>query len=170
MFAKITLTMITIILLFSLAGCGTPQASTPTANEPAGNSVYGPSEGITDTSQMLPVISDQVATISLDASANGTVQKLKQGEVLAVTLESNASTGYSWSASISDTAVLGQMAEPQYIEPPSSGTPLVGAPGSQVFFFQGLSTGSATITLDYARSWETDVAPIQTITITVDVQ
>jgi inhibitor of cysteine peptidase len=175
MFTKFILTILTTILLVSLAGCGTTNQSTPNSSQGTNNSQNPSSENITDTSaadnyEMLPIISGKVANLKLDASADGTTQQLKKGEVMSVTLESNPSTGYAWLATISNTATLVQMAEPDYSEPGPSATPLVGAPGTQTFFFQAIETGNATLTLDYKRNWETGVAPIQTITIVVNVQ
>jgi predicted secreted protein len=175
MFTKFSLSLITIILLMSLAGCGTINQPTPSSSEASSASQSSATGSISDTSteenyQMLPIITGNVATLKLDASADGTTQQLKKGEVMSVALESNASTGYAWTATITNTAVLVQMGEPEYSEPSSSSTPLVGAPGTQTFYFQAAETGSATITLAYARSFETGVAPLQTISITVDVK
>lgn len=175
MFTKITLTMTTIILLISLAGCGTTNQSNPKSTGSSDGTQNNPSGSITDTTdadnyQMLPVISGKVATLKLDANADGTSQTLKKGEAMSITLESNPSTGYSWYAAISDTAVLAQMGEPEYTAPAESSTPLVGASGTQTFLFQAAASGITTLTLEYKRGWETDIAPEKTITITVEVQ
>ncbi len=172
MFTKITLTLVTLILCASLAGCGAQTSPTQGADE--STSQADSSKGITETipannQQMLPIISGKVANLQLDASADGTTQQLKVGGVMMITLESNPSTGYNWFATIADTNVLAQMGEPQF-EEPSSSTPIVGAPGKLTIFFQALNPGTTTLTLDYERSWETGVAPKQTITITVDVK
>ncbi len=171
---KLSLTIMTIILLIGLAGCGTIDQSHASTSD--NSSSQGSSSGaITDTTatdnyQMLPIISGKVADMKLDASADGTTQKIKKGEVMSITLESNASTGYAWFASISDTAVLVQMGDSEYSEPSASSTPIVGAPGTQTFYFQAVETGTAKLTLDYKRGWETDVAPDKTMVITVEVQ
>ena len=175
MFTKITLTTITIVLLISLAGCGISNQTNPSANAASDNSQIDPIGGNIPTTdadnyQMLPEMSGKVANMKLDANATGTTQQLKQGEVMSINLESNPSTGYAWYATISDSAVLVQMSEPQYIEPTGSATPIVGAAGTQTFFFQAVETGTTTVSLDYKRSWETDVQPLQTITLTVEVQ
>lgn len=168
MFTKITLTMITIILLVALAGCG---ASTSNPGSSDGSSQPDTSgESSATNQQILPIISGNVASLSLDASADGSTQQLKKGEVMSVTLEANPSTGYSWFATISDQNVIIQMAEPEYEEASPSTTPVVGAAGKMTFLFQAVDAGQASITLDYKRGWETDVAPEQTITITVQVK
>ncbi len=175
MFKKYTLITITIILLISMAGCGSTNQSNSPSSEVSGNAQINPSGATpettdTDNYQMLPVISGTVANMILDASANGTTQQLKKGEVISITLESNPSTGYAWYATISDTTVVVQMGDPQYIEPTQSSTPIIGAAGTQTFLFQAVDAGSATITLDYKRAWEKDVQPEQTISLTLEVQ
>ncbi len=175
MFTKFILTLITIIMLISLAGCSTVSQSTPTTSGGSNATPGGSSSSITDTNateynQMLPVISQSVANMKLDASANGTTQTLKKGEVMSISLESNPSTGYSWYATIANTNVLVSMGEPVYQEPSAASTPVVGAPGTQIFYFQAVEVGTTTITLDYKRGWETNVAPVQTVAFTVEVQ
>jgi inhibitor of cysteine peptidase len=172
MFTKITLTLVTIILLVALAGCGaniTPTPSTENSASQADSSKTYTETNSANSEQMLPIISGNVADLQLDASADGTTQQLKPGEVMMITLESNPSTGFNWFATIADTNVLVQMGEPEF-EEPSSSTPLVGAPGKLTIFFQAVNPGTTTLTLDYERGWETGVVPAQTITITVEVQ
>jgi inhibitor of cysteine peptidase len=164
MFTKFTLTMITIILLTTLTGC----SSTTTSN--ASDTYPGPTD-TADEYQMLPIISVNVTNLMLDASADGSTQQLTKGQVMSITLESNPSTGYSWFATSSNPDVLVQMGEPEYQAPASDSTnPIVGAAGAETYYFQAADTGTATLTLDYKRSWETDVNPEKTITITVEVK
>ncbi len=174
MFTRFTLSIVAIIMLISLAGCGTTNQTNQTPGGTPANPSNGASNPISDTSsadnyQMLPVISGKVATIKVDASADGTTQQLKKGEVLSITLESNPSTGYAWYATIADTSVAVQMGEPEYASPTESTTPVVGAAGTQTFMFQAIETGTTMITLDYKRAWETDVQPEQTVRLTIEV-
>jgi inhibitor of cysteine peptidase len=176
MFTKFILTIITMVVLVSLAGCGAKTPAPATSNVSDNSSQSGSSNTPTESNsadnyQMLPLISGKVTTVSLDAMADGTSQQLKKGEVMSISLESNPSTGYSWIATISDPAVLVQMGEPQYQEPAgSSTTPIVGAAGTDTFYFQAAETGTTTLTLDYKRAFETNVAPEKTIILTVEVK
>jgi predicted secreted protein len=176
MFKKYSLLIISLILLVSLAGCGgkstTPTAATSTGGNTEATQAGTPTEeNYSYNYQMLPMITGRVANVTLDASADGTTQQLKMGEVMAIILESNASTGYSWEATISNPSVLVEMQEPQYQEPASaSGTPVVGAAGTETFYFQAAGTGTTSLTLDYLQSFETNVPPEKTVVITVEVK
>jgi len=179
MFTKFSLTMITIILamtMTTLAGCSSTTPPNSSSNTGSDNSQSNPSGTYTETNttneyQMLPVISGKVANLKLDASADSTTQQLKKGRVMSITLESNPSTGYSWFATSSNQEVLAQMGEPEYQAPASdSSTPILGAAGTETYFFQGADIGTATLTLDYKKGWETSVAPEKTIIITVEVK
>ncbi len=173
MINKIPLTLIAIVLMLSLAGCGAKTTS-PAVTEQSGASAQ-PTTPATQAGEypegneiMLPMISGKVANVTLDAMADGTTQQLKVGEIMAINLESNPSTGYAWYATISDTKVLVQMGEPQYNEPSSSS--VVGAAGTQTFFFQAIESGTSLVTLEYKRGWEANVAPEKTVTINVEVK
>jgi inhibitor of cysteine peptidase len=176
MFKKIALTLIVILLLVGMASCS--RSATPANQTPSSISETQESQGETytetnpaDNQQMLPIISGKTATLQLDATADGSTQQLNIGEVMAITLESNPSTGYSWFATSSNPDVIAQMGEAQYQEPQSSSTtPIVGAAGTETLSFEAVKAGTVTLTLDYKKGWETDVAPEKTITITVEVK
>jgi inhibitor of cysteine peptidase len=87
------------------------------------------------------------------------------GDEFVIELESNSSTGYEWTATISDPAVVRAVAD-EYVDPD---TDLVGAPGQQRFVFEPVAAGSATIVLRYARSFEPDDPSAREVTYTVTV-
>ena len=92
---------------------------------------------------------------------------LSPGASLVVTLDSNATTGFSWSiAGISDEDVVDDVAN-EY-QAPDSG--LMGAGGQEVWTFQAGDKGTSTIEMQYSRSWETDVEPAETFNVTVVVE
>ncbi|UXA04446.1 protease inhibitor I42 family protein [Mycobacterium sp. SMC-2] len=68
------------------------------------------------------------------------------GEVLRLSLDSNpGSTGYSWTdAQIADATVV-QQKSCEFV-PPQGG--LIGAPGTEVWTFEALKTGTTTITVE----------------------
>ena len=176
MFTKFTLTIVSMIILVPMVACGAKSPTLPASNgtqrSPQSSTSDTPTESKSaDNYQMLPLISANVANVSLDATADGTTQQLKMGEVLSITLESNPSTGYSWFATISNPSILVQMGEPVYQESSTnSSTPVLGAAGTQIFYFQAAEVGTTTLTLDYKRSFETNVAPEKTFSMTVEVK
>jgi inhibitor of cysteine peptidase len=175
MFKKITLILISIFLLASMAGCRNdpmPEVQTPVSENEAQESQGGT---MTETNppenqEELPIFSGNDANIAIGAEANGTTQQMKVGEVMVVTLESNPSTGYAWHASSSNPDVVAQMGDAQYQEPAStSNEPLLGAAGTEILSFEATGSGTATLTLDYKRGWENGTVSDQTIIITVVV-
>jgi predicted secreted protein/heat shock protein HslJ len=106
------------------------------------------------------------ADVTLTNSDDGKSIALKTGQLLAVRLDSNPSTGYSWQISQVNDAVLKQQGEPRFIQPPDSPP---GAGGAQVFLFNAAAGGTTTLVLVYKRSFEPDVAPTQTFTVQVTV-
>ena len=101
---------------------------------------------------------------SLSASDNGKTINLKAGSQIVITLDGNPSTGYNWEAKDLDTNLLKQVGDPSF---KSSNSNLVGSGGSITLTFKSLKAGTTTLTLVYHRSWETNVAPLSTYTVTI---
>jgi inhibitor of cysteine peptidase len=116
------------------------------------------------------------AEVHLKDADNGATVRLARGGTLTVTLESNPSTGFSWYLAALAGPELELVGEPQYV-PPVSTTPVVGAPGTQVFTFRATGIGMpppgtpavVQVALDYKRSFEPDVPPEKTFRITVEI-
>ncbi len=103
-----------------------------------------------------------------EADQDSTVE-LASGETLTLTLESNPTTGYSWTVKDIDTAILKQSGEPKYEQAPGS-QGRMGAGGVETFQFEAVASGTTTLTLIYARSWETNIPPVRTYTLKVVVK
>ncbi|MBN2446112.1 MAG: protease inhibitor I42 family protein [Phycisphaerae bacterium] len=89
--------------------------------------------------------------IELDEMDNGTTIVVTVGDVIAVTLDSNATTGYRWEVADlmqSVVAVTGNT----YVAP-STGT--VGAGGSEVWTFSAQASGTTNLLMEYRRSGDT---------------
>ena len=124
-----------------------------------------------DNQQLLPIVSGNGADIEFGAEADGSTQQLKVGEVMAITLESNPSTGYAWYATSSNPDVVAQRGKAKYQKPESNSSErMLGASGTETIYFTADAVGTATLTLDHKRGWETDISPEKTITITVEVE
>lgn len=116
-------------------------------------------EGAGDT---LPAAGDVTVTASGPAA-------LKVGQTLVVTLSSNPSTGYSWTVSTApDSAVLTQEGDITYT-PSNPDVVMPGSGGSETVRFTATAAGTTKLVLDYRRPWETDVPPVETVTIDVTV-
>lgn len=84
---------------------------------------------------------------------------LRQGATYDVSLDANPSTGYAWTVSY-DQSLL-ELAN-RVFQPQSS---LLGAGGKEVFTFRALAArGVTTVSFEYKRSWETQVANTATVT------
>jgi len=88
------------------------------------------------------------------------------GKTFTIALDANASTGYNWSQTIKDTNVVAYV-DNAYVAA-ATGPQTVGGGGTDIFTFKAVGKGTTTITLNYARPWES-VPPAQTRTITVTV-
>lgn len=83
-------------------------------------------------------------------------------------LKGNPSTGYEWLYKVDDPTVL--TVTDNGFEPSSEGEGLVGAGGDYTFRLDGLTSGMTDVTFVYARSWETDEAPLCTLVYSVLVE
>ena len=73
----------------------------------------------------------------LDAGDDGTVVEVEVGEEVVVSLEGNATTGYSWQVTAVDSAVLSPRGDPDY----ESSSDAAGAGGTYTFHFDALGAG-----------------------------
>jgi inhibitor of cysteine peptidase len=109
--------------------------------------------------------------VKLTVADNGKAITVKVGDLVEVILAGNPTTGYSWSTTLSDkdAAVLQQQGDPVYVQQ-STDQSLVGGGGTFTFTFKAVAPGQVALKFDYARPWETGVAPIQTYSVTVSVK
>jgi inhibitor of cysteine peptidase len=108
--------------------------------------------------------------VALGIAEDGKQVELRQGQVLVVTLDSNATTGYSWSVAANDGTVLAAAGDPVYRGPEDQNPPVVGAGGTETFRFTAAAAGSTTLRLEYRRPWEKDQPADQTYTLQVVVR
>ena len=85
--------------------------------------------------------------------------------VVLIALESNPTTGYSWEASYDETHL--ELVEETYELGEYAEQGLVGAGGTELFRFKALKSGEVEITMDYKRSWETEVLEQKVFTVEV---
>ena len=108
--------------------------------------------------------------LKLGEQDNGKSFTVMAGDTIQVVLPGNPTTGYSWTAALSDgdAALLEQVGEPAYQQDPAEGE-IVGAGGTFTFTFKAANAGEATIKLVYERGWE-DVDPLQTFEARIAVE
>jgi len=102
----------------------------------------------------------------LAAADSGGQVALKPGQTFTLTLDSNPTTGYSWEFVGLDSQNVVEVVKQEY----KADSKLIGSGGVDTIRLKAVQVGEAVITLVYHRSWEKDVAPLETFTYTVTVQ
>lgn len=106
------------------------------------------------------------STVYITFTDNGGHFSVKQGQDVAVQLQSNPSTGYAWEVTQTDRS-FGYPAQKDFV---ASGHG-VGAGGIETLTWKTntpFALGTHTVTLEYRRPWDTsDVAQTFTFTVTV---
>lgn len=111
---------------------------------------------------------DELKSLALTDADNGKTVTITEGQNLVVNLRANATTGYSWKVVSTDKS-FGYPTE-KYLA--NGGA--VGSGGLDRFTWKTKSplslVGSHTVKMEYKRAWETNVAPAQTFSFTVNVK
>ena len=81
---------------------------------------------------------------------NGRHLSVRPATTIVVTLPSNASTGFGWNLMQPLDAAVIRLLGHDYVAPK---TPLVGAPGTEVWRFRTVGKGRVTLRLGYLRAW-----------------
>ena len=97
-----------------------------------------------------------------DAASPVTVQV---GEDFFIALQSNPTTGYSWTQQTGNGEVLAY--EGNVSQKPTQAMP--GAPGQQIFIYHANRSGTSTITFQYSRPFEPNAAPGKQVIFTIQV-
>lgn len=89
------------------------------------------------------------------------------GQEFELRLESNRTTGYSWSLVKNYSHKILNLIATDY---EASKTGLMGAPGTQIWKFTADSEGQTEVIFHYARSWEKDVPPVRERSFVITVK
>lgn len=85
----------------------------------------------------------------------------------SIVFDENPTTGYEWTFAVSDDSILA-VADGGYTLSDGAEN-MAGAGGTHAWSVSGLKEGQASVTLTYARSWESDPSdPVVTYTFAVD--
>jgi inhibitor of cysteine peptidase len=115
--------------------------------------------------------------VVISAVDAGKTRQANVGQVIAIDLTGNPTTGYGWVVDTIDGQAVRQ-ANPvifhetkKDIPPAQAGErKVVGAGGTFHVTFQAVKEGKATVKLAYRRPWEKDKDPAKAFTVTIDVQ
>jgi len=97
---------------------------------------------------------------------DGALRKVKVGEDIILTLESNPTTGYQWQLAQPIDDKIISFKSLRYQMP---NTKRIGAGGFEIWTFKALSRGETKIALKYVRAWEKDTLPIKAQVFDVQV-
>ena len=89
---------------------------------------------------------------------------LKVGEVFPLELNSNPSTGYSWTYTISKPKIISISEFFEDVDPK-----MIGVNHKVIFEIKGLKKGIVEVAFNYHKVWEKDIAPALTKTMTVTI-
>jgi inhibitor of cysteine peptidase len=105
------------------------------------------------------------ASASIGPDEAGSTVALEVGGELTITLPANPSTGYGWTVTSIDPAVVTQTGEPEF----ATESNLIGAGGTMTFRFTASGAGVIEVRLDYQRPWE-DAEPLDTYHVNINVK
>ena len=106
-------------------------------------------------------------SLVIDAHA-GDETRLRRSQLLAIALDSNASTGYAWEIVEDGSPMLEPAPVPASAAP--AAPPMPGAGGTSRWRYRAVQTGTTTLRLVYRRSWEQGVEPVRTASYRVVVE
>jgi inhibitor of cysteine peptidase len=104
---------------------------------------------------------------SYAAGQSGTIE-INVGDKFIIRLESNPTTGYSWSLLESSSGIVEKVST--VFEPHEREGRLLGSGGTEVWTLKAVAKGRVTLTFDYVRPWEAGGQPIKEETYTVLVK
>ena len=108
---------------------------------------------------------DSPVSASIGPDESGSIVDLDVGGELTIALQANPSTGYGWTVTSIDPAVVTQTGEPEL----SAESNLIGAGATVTFRFTAAGAGVSELRLDYQRPWE-GVEPLGTYFVTINVR
>jgi predicted secreted protein len=109
-----------------------------------------------------------ITEAEVDASVNGKRVEISINQKLTLKLDVHADGGYMWNCEVYDTSVVVQ--DSINYKPKNISKNIVGGLSVAAFYFTGRKAGQTEIKLIEYRSWEKDIAPINTIQFLVIVK
>ncbi len=106
---------------------------------------------------------------TLTEADNGKTVTVKVGDLVAISLKGNPTTGYSWRTAELDGKAVEQAGDPKYTTNPHP-KGMVGVGGTFEFKFNAAKAGKTVVNLEYVRPWEKGKKPVKTFTTTIEVE
>jgi len=103
-----------------------------------------------------PAINDIQSKIGISESDAGKQLVTRQGDILAITLAANPTTGYTWTAAVNNSGVISTPGYGFYQQTPTK-TLMAGVGGTQVWSLKAIQPGTTTLTFSYGRGKEKPV-------------
>jgi inhibitor of cysteine peptidase len=103
-----------------------------------------------------------------EEDSGGTVT-IGMADSLIVALDSNPTTGFSWTLVYISDGVVTNVSNEYIPNPTPTGEPIVGSGGEEIWTFAPQAAGISTIEMMYSRPWES-VEPAARFNITVTVE
>jgi inhibitor of cysteine peptidase len=161
---KLAMIFLVIGILLVFGACNAAQTTTGTTTPGA-----TPNQGV-------PPAPGKYAVIVSGSDFTNTANIKKQlvvhsGDLFSIALDSNASTGFSWTAqaNIGDPGILEQTTH-EYIAPDiNNNPPVVGMAGFEEWTFKALTAGITTIKLSYDRPWTGGEKGVRTFELDITI-
>lgn len=89
------------------------------------------------------------------------------GETVILSLEENASTGFTWHLKLSEEGIVEISSKTVTTQAPPG---VVGAPSKVSWFIKAVKPGKVALTLKKYRGWEGENSAIESLTYTIEVK
>ena len=106
-----------------------------------------------------------MSVLKLSREDNGKLIKLRQGDVIIVSLQETPTTGYRWTVDNIDEKILELQNEGFRIAPGVG----IGGSGTRTFSFRAITVGSVNLRLKLRREWLGDASIIERYSLTIKV-
>lgn len=168
---KVFLGIIALVILL-IAGAIVLKYSSFTHSTTEGTSITNPPHNPVPPAHNKYLVTATAEDFSKEANIIRQIE-VKTGDVFTVALDSNATTGFSWTeqAKIAAGNILKQT-EHAYVAPRANDNtkPVAGMSSIEEWWFTAGQTGTTTATLSYDRSWEGGEKGVRTFVLTVIVK
>ncbi|MBL7164935.1 MAG: protease inhibitor I42 family protein [Dehalococcoidales bacterium] len=107
--------------------------------------------------------------VFIDESQYGQTIEVAAGCLVTITLESNATTGFKWELSEPVDEGMLALIKSEYVlnNETNQDKPVAGAGSTEVWTFETLTPGDATISMAYSRPWEGGEKGVKTFALTI---